>query len=131
MTSSAIARTQVQARSMPAVCWFLVAVGGCCTPGPSEATPPSPTAAEPPVVPAARDVSETASDQVVTEQIRRRFREDFEVARVAVDVGITTVRGVVTLTGRVETDRQRAVMAAHARATEGVSRVDDQIVVLP
>ena len=106
--------------------WLLasvLALSACCTHAPSEVSP-SPTVV---AAPAPQDVSETASDRVVTERIRTLFREDFEIARVQADVGIATRESAVTLTGRVETDRQRLVMAAHARATEGVTRVDDQI----
>ena len=112
--------------------WLSLAVSGCCSSGSTEAASPAPMVREPtPGVILPRDASETESDRSITEQIRRRYGEDYEVSGVAAGVGIATVRGVVTLTGRVETDRQRTVMAGHARAIDGVARVEDQIVVAP
>ena len=81
--------------------------------------------------PAPRDVSETPSDLVVTQRIRTLFSEDSELAHVERHVLITTAHAVVTLTGSVATDRQRSVMAAHARATEGVEHLDNQIALAP
>lgn len=109
-----------------------LAVSACCASGTAEPVSPAPSVPAPtPVVTVPRDVSETESDRSITEQIRRRYGEDYEVSAVAAGVGIATVRGVVTLSGAVETDRQRTVMAGHARSTDGVARVEDLIVVVP
>lgn len=78
-----------------------------------------------------RDFSETPSDLVVTERIRTMFVEDSELAHVQRRVVISTAQHTVTLTGSVATDRQRMVMAAHARATEGVQHLDNQIALAP
>jgi osmotically-inducible protein OsmY len=109
----------------------ILALSGCCTPGPSEGSPPTTVAPVPSAVPAPHDVSETAGDRVVTDRIRALFREDYEIATVEGDVAIATRQGVVTLTGRVHTDRQRVVMAGHARATDDVTSVEDDITLAP
>lgn len=112
--------------------WLLplvLALSGCCTQGPEE-TSAGPAVVAAPAAPA-HDESESESDRIVTERIRTVFREDSEIAGVAPRVGIATRRGVVTLTGSVETDRQRRVMAAHARATDGAASVDDQLQLVP
>jgi osmotically-inducible protein OsmY len=100
---------------------------------PAEQPSPPPAVAVPaPVaVPPPHDVSATESDRVITERLRAVFGEDYEIAPAQLTVAIATVQGVVTLTGRVETDRQRTVMVGHARATEGVTSVDNQIVLAP
>ncbi len=113
-------------------------LSACSMQGPADEPAPRPAAVAAPVavstpvaVPAPHDVSETASDRVITERLRAVFGEDYEIAPTQPAVGIATARGVVTLTGRVETDRQRSVMAGHARATEGVTSVDNQILLAP
>lgn len=106
----------------------LLALAGCCTPASPAGAPP---AASAPSIATLADTSETASDRVVTERLRTVFGEDFEIASVESEVRIATAQSVVTLTGTVQTERQHRVMAAHARATEGVTRVDDQIVLAP
>jgi hypothetical protein len=105
-----------------------LALAGCCTPAAPSAPPPPSSAASTATLP---DTSQTASDRVITERLRTVFGEDFEIASVESEVRIATAQSVVTLTGTVRTERQRRVMAAHARATEGVTTVDDQIVLAP
>lgn len=82
-------------------------------------------------VPVPHDAWETESDRIITERLRTVFRQDYEVAPVQADVAISTVQHVVTLTGRVATERQHAVMVGHARATAEVTTVDDRIVLSP
>ena len=107
-------------------------LGPAAEPAPATVAAPVAVAAPPPVVaPAPRDVSATESDRVITERLRTVFGEDYEIAPARLTVAIATAQGVVTLTGHVETERQRTVMVGHARATEGVTSVDNQITIAP
>ena len=105
----------------------MLAVSACCTPA-------APQASAAPTVVAAlapHDESETESDRVVTERVRTLFHQDFEIQSVSPRVAIATRHGIVTLTGNVDTDRQRLVMGGHARATDGVTSVDNRIALAP
>jgi osmotically-inducible protein OsmY len=47
------------------------------------------------------------------------------------DINVTTTNGVVTLTGRVESQQEKQQAVAIARGTDGVANVDDRLVVQP
>ncbi len=47
------------------------------------------------------------------------------------DLDVSTVNGVVTLSGRVETEQQKALALSIARSTDGVTRVEDRVAVEP
>lgn len=122
--------------SRPLLLSLLFLGAGCSHGASDESQPPTAHNAGAPTTGATaeaepRDVSETPSDLVVTQRIRTMFEEDSELAHVQRQVVITTAQHVVTLTGNVATDRQRLVMAAHARATEGVEHLDNQIQLAP
>jgi hyperosmotically inducible periplasmic protein len=71
---------------------------------------------------AERSTGQVVDDALVTTTIKGRFAADPQVSALAINVD--TVKGVVTLTGVVESDsaRQRAIQLA--QETEGVQRVD-------
>ena len=74
------------------------------------------------VMAAERSTGEVVDDALVTTKIKARFAADPQVSALAINVD--TVKGVVTLTGVVDSEsaRQRAVQLA--QETEGVQRVD-------
>jgi len=47
------------------------------------------------------------------------------------DINVTTTNGVVTLSGRVDSDQAKQQAVAIARGTDGVARVDDRLAVQP
>src|SRR2546428_4841824 len=47
------------------------------------------------------------------------------------DINVTTTNGVVTLSGRVDSDEAKQQAVAIARGTDGVARVDDRLAVQP
>lgn len=78
----------------------------------------------------ATDQSNEPADLEITAAIRRDIvgREGFSMN--ARNVKIITRDGVVTLRGPVDTITERDEIAALARRTEGVVRVDDQLAIL-
>jgi len=112
---------------------LLLTLGGCSFGAPSAPHAPQPSTAASAGTGEHRpaDTSDTPADLVITDRIRTLFVEDSELAQVQSHVLIATAAHEVTLTGSVATDRQRLVMAAHARATEGVSHLDNQIALAP
>jgi hyperosmotically inducible periplasmic protein len=74
------------------------------------------------VIAAERSTGEVVDDALVTTTIKARFAADPQVSALAINVD--TVKGVVTLTGVVDSEsaRQRAMQLA--QETEGVQRVD-------
>lgn len=109
---------------------LFLALGACSFGAPHEPQP-STAASAGTGEPRPADTSDTPADRVITDRIRTLFVEDSELSHVESRVVIATAAHVVTLTGSVATDRQRLVMAAHARATEGVSHLDNQITLAP
>jgi hyperosmotically inducible periplasmic protein len=74
-----------------------------------------------------QNVAEYTDDSVVTNSIRAKFIDD-SVVHVG-DVGVTTLKGNVRLTGRVNSERERQRAAQIARNVKGVRSVDNEIVV--
>jgi osmotically-inducible protein OsmY len=72
------------------------------------------------------DQSNTERDLGITQRIRQRISETDGLSTDAENVKITTEDTVVTLRGPVESAREKETIAAIARDTAGVSRVDDQ-----
>jgi hypothetical protein len=69
------------------------------------------------------------SDARVTEEISSRFEGDSELTRF--DLRVTTQDGVVTLTGRVDEERQRNDAARIAYEVDGVEQVVNRVVADP
>jgi len=69
-----------------------------------------------------------SSDAVITSSINSRFVQDAQVS--AMDINVSTHRGTVTLSGRVNNDAAARRAVAIARATQGVSRVVSRIIVV-
>jgi osmotically-inducible protein OsmY len=71
---------------------------------------------------AERSTGQVVDDALVTTTIKARFAADPQVSALAINVD--TTKGVVTLTGVVDSDaaRQRAIQLA--QETEGVQRVN-------
>ncbi|MFY9549857.1 MAG: BON domain-containing protein, partial [Thermoanaerobaculia bacterium] len=68
----------------------------------------------------------TAEDAAITVEVRRRL----EGAAPARRIQVSTRRGVVTLSGAVDTEQEKSEALEAARKTPGVSRVEDRLVVL-
>jgi osmotically-inducible protein OsmY len=73
------------------------------------------------------DQSNTERDLEITQQIRQRISDADDLSIDAENVKVTTENAVVTLRGPVETAREKEAIAAIARETAGVTRVDDQL----
>jgi osmotically-inducible protein OsmY len=71
--------------------------------------------------------SSSEQDLEITRQIRQRISAEEAFSTDAANVKVITEDAVVTLRGPVETDREKEVIAAIARDTAGVTRVDDQL----
>lgn len=76
---------------------------------------------------AAQKVGDLASDSSLTAKIKAKMALDDSVRARTIDV--TTVAGVVTLTGTVRSGAERAQAVRLARETTGITRVTDRIVV--
>jgi osmotically-inducible protein OsmY len=63
----------------------------------------------------------------ITTQVQARYFSNPSIA--GRDINVTTSNGVVTLTGRVDSEAEKADAVAVARTVEGVARVDDRLVV--
>ncbi len=72
-------------------------------------------------------VAAYADDSTITNTIRARFVDDPVVH--FTEVGVSTLNGNVTLTGRVNSDRERQRATQVARAVQGVRSVDNQIAI--
>jgi len=60
-------------------------------------------------------------DTVISTKVKSKFAGDPEVA--AMNVGVETVEGTVTLTGRVKSENERQEAEKLAKQTDGVRRV--------
>lgn len=78
---------------------------------------------------APQDRSDTAHDEVMTHRIRSAIGGDAALALVAPNIAILTAQHTVVLQGRVTSETQRRAAAGYARACEGVTHVDNQLVV--
>ena len=74
-----------------------------------------------------QSVSEYVDDSTITNNIRARYIEDPGVH--FGDVGVTTMNGVVQLSGRVNSRTEAARAAQIAAGVKGVRRVDNNIAV--
>ena len=74
-----------------------------------------------------QSVAAYTDDSTITNTIRARFVDD-PVVHFS-EVGVTTLNGNVTLTGRVNSDRERQRATQIARAVDGVRSVNNQIAI--
>jgi hypothetical protein len=88
-------------------------------------TPPDDTGVNGMNTPVAPSSSER--DLEITQQIRQRITGANDFSTDAQNVQVIAQNSVVTLRGPVETDREKQAIAAIARETAGVTRVDDQL----
>jgi osmotically-inducible protein OsmY len=65
------------------------------------------------------------ADSEITASVKTRLAANPDVA--AIDIDVDTLEGVVTLSGRVKTDKERLEALEVARGTEGVRRVTDNL----
>lgn len=70
-------------------------------------------------------VSEQVSDATITSKVKAKYVGDSDVK--ALDVSVNTEEGVVYLTGRVETQKQKEEAERLAWNTEGVKQVVNHI----
>jgi hyperosmotically inducible protein len=68
-------------------------------------------------------------DATVTAKVKAGLAGEAETS--AIKVGVTTVKGVVTLSGVVPTEREKAKAEQVARGTEGVAQVVNNITIDP
>jgi hyperosmotically inducible protein len=72
---------------------------------------------------------QAVDDATVTAKVKTRLAGDTETS--AIKIGVTTVKGVVTLSGEVPTDREKTKAEQVARGTEGVTQVVNNITINP
>jgi len=102
------------------------ATGTTGTMGTTDATGlPAPTPPQSPAV-TPTDLG-AASDRTITTAIRRSMVDDKTLVAAAKNVKIVTIGGKVTLRGTVKSDDEKAAIEAKAKATPGVSSVDNQL----
>jgi len=87
-------------------------------PAPKEAAPRAPVAAADPL-----------SDASITARVATGIHDDPALA--GTDLTVITSRGVVSLTGTVQSPEQVAEATAHAQAPDGVVRLDTHVSVVP
>ena len=73
------------------------------------------------------DQSENKADLKVTQEIRKAVVADDSLSTNAQNVKIITTNGVVTLRGPVESDEEKAKIAAMAEKVVGVGKVQNQL----
>jgi hyperosmotically inducible periplasmic protein len=73
------------------------------------------------------DQSESKADLDLTQRIRQAVVADESLSTTAHNVKIITVNGVVTLRGPVNSDQEKAKIAAVAEKIAGVKQVDNQL----
>jgi hyperosmotically inducible protein len=73
------------------------------------------------------DQSNSERDLEITRQIRQKITDGDSFSTDAENVKVITENAVVTLRGPVETDQEKQAIAAIARETAGVVRVEDQL----
>ena len=77
--------------------------------------------------PSAQDQAENDADRAITRRIRQSVVSDDRLGTAAKNVTIVTIGGDVTLRGPVGSARERDIVVAIARRTEGVQRLDDRL----
>jgi osmotically-inducible protein OsmY len=73
--------------------------------------------------------TKTVPDNQIYDQVRMRLTTDADVKGGALDVSVRS--GVVTLTGRVDTDRAKSRASKLSKKVKGVKSVDNELVVGP
>jgi osmotically-inducible protein OsmY len=76
-----------------------------------------------------KTVGETIDDTTITTRVKTAMLNDPAVGGLRIDVD--TFKGVVTLSGRVESQAEKDQAVALARRTQGVVEVKDALQVLP
>ena len=76
-----------------------------------------------------KTVGETIDDTTITTRVKTAMLNDPAVGGLRIDVD--TFKGVVTLSGRVKNDSEKAQALSLARRTTGVVEVKDALQVLP
>ena len=77
------------------------------------------------------DQAETENDRTITRDIREAIVGDDSLSIVAENVKIITVNGVVTLRGPVRDANEKTLIASKAQSIAGVTRVDNQLEIIP
>jgi hyperosmotically inducible protein len=72
---------------------------------------------------------QAVDDATVSAKVKTRLAGDAETS--AIKIGVTTVKGVVTLSGVVPTELEKAKAEQVARGTEGVTQVVNNITINP
>jgi hyperosmotically inducible protein len=96
---------------------------------PAAAPEPAPGAAAPDVAaPSETPPADTDADLEITRKIREKLvAEEEPLSDQAQNVAVTAENGVVTLSGRVDSQQEKDRVLEIVRATEGVTNVEDQI----
>ena len=69
------------------------------------------------------------ADRAIERQVRRAIRADASLASAAPRVKVTSRRGVVRLSGRVRTAKERSSIAFKAGQVVQVGRIDDRVTI--
>jgi osmotically-inducible protein OsmY len=76
-----------------------------------------------------KTVGETIDDATITTQVKTALLNDPQVAGLKIDVD--TFKGVVTLSGRVNSSAEETQAVAIARRTQGVTEVKSALQIIP
>ena len=69
------------------------------------------------------------TDDIINDQVRVKLASDAEIGGMAIDVDVH--QGVVTLKGKVRTDKMRSKAEKVAKKVKGVTSVNNQLAVSP
>ena len=69
------------------------------------------------------------TDDIINDQVRVKLASDAEIGGMAIDVDVH--EGVVTLKGKVRTDKMRSKAEKVAKKVKGVTSVNNQLAVSP
>lgn len=72
-------------------------------------------------------VKDAVSDEMVTVAVKDAFAKDNAFVKFTPTVKVTTVGGVVTLTGTVDSEKAKADLGAKAQSVGGVKSVDNKL----
>jgi osmotically-inducible protein OsmY len=72
---------------------------------------------------------QAVDDATISAKVKTRMAGDAETS--AIKIGVTTVKGVVTLSGVVPTEREKTKAEQIARGTEGVTQVVNNVTIDP
>ena len=70
---------------------------------------------------------EKVSDQAITQKLRQAVLTDNSLSTNAKNIKISTLNGVVTLSGPVDSIKEKDAIAKKAKEIQGVTKVDDQL----